>query len=170
MMWTRIEEAFRGYPAQKKVALLLLDRGFQISDTGRVVCGEIEIPNTQIGKEIGVDRRVVDATVSRILENQGLKEIFSSLQSIAFLKNVAPKLGLGVVVITVEDASKPGIIGRVASKIADHNLVIRQAIADDPYLVENPKFTVITEKQITGELFDDLKKIEGVKSITCDIN
>ncbi|MFQ5974854.1 MAG: amino acid-binding protein [Candidatus Hydrothermarchaeales archaeon] len=165
-MWTEIEESFEGYPAQKKVALLLLELGFQINAKGRVVCGEIEIPHSQIGKEIGVDRRVVDATVARIQKNQKLKGIFASLHSIAFLRDIAPKLGLGVVVITVEDASKPGIVGRVASEIAEHGVAIRQAIADDPYFVENPKFTVITEKVVTGKLFEDLKKIEGVKKIT----
>ncbi len=165
-MWTKIEESFGGYPAQKKVAVLLLERGFQINDKGRVVCGKIEIPHSQIGKEIGVDRRVVDATVARILKDKKLKEIFTSLHSIAFLRDIAPKLGLGVIVISVEDASKPGIIGRVTSKIADHEIVIRQAIADDPYFKENPVFTVITESEVTGALFEDLKKIEGIKKIT----
>ncbi len=165
-MWSKIEEAFRGYPAQRKVALLLLERGFQVSEKGRVVCGKIEIPHSQIGKELEVDRRVIDATVASILGDKNLKEIFTSLHSIAFLRDIAPKLGLGVVVISVEDASKPGILGRVTSRIAEHGVAIRQAIADDPYFVENPKFTVITETEVTGELFEDLKKIEGVKKIT----
>ncbi len=41
-----------GYPAQKKVACLLLKRGFQVGEKGRVVCGKIEIPHSQIGKEL----------------------------------------------------------------------------------------------------------------------
>ncbi|MFQ6136728.1 MAG: amino acid-binding protein [Candidatus Hydrothermarchaeales archaeon] len=165
-MWREIEECFEGYPAQKKVAILLLERGFHVGSSGRVMCEGIEIPHSQIARELGIDRRVVDATVDRILKNDKLKEIYTALHSVAFLRDIAPKLGLGVVVISVEDASKPGIIARVANKIAEHGIAIRQAIADDPYFVENPKFTVITEKEVTGALFEDLKKIEGIKKIT----
>lgn len=165
-MWKEIEDYFADFPAQRKVAFFLLRRGFQVSEERRVVCGSIEIPHTQIAKELGVDRRVVDAAAAKILGSEKLKKIFQNLSSIAFLRDAAPSLGLGVIVISVEDASKPGIIGRVATKIAEHGVAIRQAIADDPYLVENPEFTVITGSAITGALLEDLKKIEGIRKIT----
>jgi hypothetical protein len=165
-MWSKIEEYFKGFPSQKKVAMLLLQRGFQISDAGRVMCSSIAIPHTQIAKELGIDRRVVDMTVGRILENPDVRKIYQGLQSIAFLRDTAPSLGLGVVVVSAMDASKPGIIGAVASKIAEHGLAIRQAIADDPYFTDDPKFTVITGGEIPGKLIEDLRKIEGVRNIT----
>jgi hypothetical protein len=165
-MWSKIEEYFEGFPSQKKVAILLLQKGFQISDTGRVLCGSMAIPHTQIAKELGIDRRVVDMAAERILENPDIRKIYQGLQSIAFLRDTAPALGLGVVVVSAMDASKPGIVGAVASKIAEHGIAIRQAIADDPYLVDDPKFTVITGGEIPGKLIDDLRKIEGVRNIT----
>jgi hypothetical protein len=165
-MWSKIEEYFEGFPSQKKVAMFLLQRGFQISDAGRVMCGSIAIPHIRIAKELGIDRRVVDMAAERILENAALRNIYQGLQSIAFLRDTAPALGLGVVVISVMDASKPGIIGAVASKIAEHGIAIRQAIADDPYIVEDPKFTVITGREIPGKLIEDLRKIEGIRNIT----
>ncbi len=165
-MWGDIEECFKRYPAQKKVAKYLLSRGFRVGKRKRVMCGGIEIAHAQIGRELGVDRRVVDVAVERILGNEKLMSIYANLESVAFLRSAAPSMGLGVIVISVEDASKPGIIGTIASKIANHGVSIRQAIADDPYLSENPVFTVITGGEIKGELFEDLKNIEGVKKIT----
>jgi hypothetical protein len=165
-MWSNIEEYFKGCPKQKEVARLLFQRGFRISNAGRVMCGKISIPHTQIAKELGFDMRVVDTTVYRILENKELEKIYKGLQSIAFLRDIAPDLGLGVIVVSVMDASKPGIIGSVGNKIAEYGMVIRQAIADDPYITESPKFTVITGSEIPGKLIEDLRKIEGVKNIT----
>jgi hypothetical protein len=146
--------------------MFLLQRGFQVKEGGKIRCGNIAIPHTQIAKELGIDRRSVDMAAERILKNDKLKGIYQSLRSIAFLRDTARHLGLGVVVISAKDASKPGIIGAVASKIAEHGIAIRQAIADDPYLTREPKFTVITNGEIPGKLIDDLKKIEGVKNIT----
>ncbi len=165
-MWNEIADYFKGFPAQKKVALFLLKKGFNIGDNARVMCGSIEIPHTQVAKELNIDRRVVDATALRIIENEELKTIFQHLQSVAFLRDAAKGLGLGVIVITPDDASRPGIIGRAASEIARHNISIRQAIADDPYLVEDPKLTIITEGEVSGDVLNDLKKIEGIKEIT----
>lgn len=165
-MWGEIEVCFKGYPGQKKVAKYLLARGFRVGNRKRVMCGNVEIAHAQIGGEVGVDRRVVDATAKRILKSEKLRDTFSNLESIAFLRNAAPALGLGVIVISVEDASKPGIIGTIAGKIANHGVSIRQAVADDPHITENPKFTVITDRKIGGGLFEDLKNIKGVKKIT----
>jgi len=165
-MWSEIEEYFRNYPAQKKVAQFLLNKGFQVGENGRVVCGGIEIPHTQIAKELNIDYRVVDTTVARILKNEKLRDIYKNLRTVAFLRDIAPILGLGVVVITAENASKPGIVGVVASQIAKYGISIRQAVADDPYLTENPKFTIITNEEIPGELLDALKKTKGIKKIT----
>jgi len=165
-MWEEIEEGFKGYPGQKKVAKFLLKTGFRVGKNKRVMCGNIEIAHTQVGKEVGVDRRVIDATVERILENNKLMKMFANLESTAFLRKAAPAMNLGVVVISVKDASKPGVIGTVASTIAKHEVSIRQAIADDPYISENPVFTVITDGKITGKLFEDLNNIKGVKKIT----
>lgn len=165
-MWGEIEKCFKGYPAQKKVATYLLGRGFRVGKRKRVMCGNIEIAHAQIGRELGVDRRVVDAAVERILGSKKLMSIYTNLESVAFLRNAAPAMGLGVIVISVEDASKPGIIGTIASKIANHGVSIRQVMADDPYLSKNPVLTVITDRPIKGKLFEDLKNIKGVKRIT----
>jgi len=60
-MWSQIKEYFKDLPAQQRVAQLLFERGFQINKEGKVVSGNIEIPHTQIGKEVGVSMTVIDA-------------------------------------------------------------------------------------------------------------
>ena len=165
-MWSEIEKHFKKYPMQKRVALFLLRKGFQVNEHARVCVGGIDIPHTQIAKELGIDRRVVDATAERIRGEESLYRIFSNLDCVAFLRDVAPMLGLNVVIITPDDASKPGIIGRVASKISEWGIPIRQAIADDPYLSEDPKLTIITDRELPGGLIKELKALDGVRELT----
>ncbi|MCX9013466.1 MAG: amino acid-binding protein [Candidatus Methanoperedens sp.] len=165
-MWAVIEEKFRNHPAQEKVIRLLLERGFQVNDEGRVVSGNIEIAHTQIAREIGVDRRVIDYTCESILKDPVMKQIFRNVRTIPFLKDVAPYLGLGVIIITPDDAARKGLLGSVATAVSEHGVVIRQAVSDDPYIAEKPMLTIITEGKVGGELINTLTKIKGVNSVT----
>ena len=165
-MWREILDKFRRFPAQEKVIRLILQRGFQVNEKGRVVSGGIEIPHAQIAKELDVDRRVVDTTATAIREDEELWRIFRNVRSMTFLGEVAPVLGLGVIEITPVNASKTGILVNVASAVASYGLSIRQAVSDDPYFVEDPKLTIITEGKIPGDLVRLLTEIEGVKRVT----
>ncbi len=165
-MWSVLQEKFKNHPAQEKVIRLLLERGFQINDQGRVVSGKIEIAHTQIANEIGVDRRVVDATCETIMKDAQLMAIFRNVRTIPFLRDVATYLGLGVIVITPDNAARKGLLGAVATAVAENGIIIRQAVSDDPYLTEDPKLTIIIEGRTSGELVNALTRIEGVKSVT----
>lgn len=165
-MWNELEKYFAKYPAQLKVAQLLLEKGFQVREDGKVVLGNIEVPHTQIAKEIEVDRRVIDITTARILANPKLKRVFTNLKSIAFLRDVAHEIGLGVIVISAHDPKQPGILAKVATKISENKISIRQAISDDPYLTHDPKLTIITDTPVPGELVAELSKIPGIKTVT----
>jgi uncharacterized protein len=165
-MWQQILNKFRRFPAQEKVIRLILQRGFQVNDRSRVVSGEIEIPHAQIAKELGVDRRVVDTTAEAIRRDEELYKIFRNIRSMIFLGEVAPILKLGVIEITPNDAARQGILGNVASAVAKYGLSIRQAVSDDPYFVESPKLTIITEGKIPGDLVKVLMEVEGIKRVT----
>ena len=190
-MWQEILNKFKRFPAQEKVIRLMLQRGFQINDASRVVSGRIEIPHVQIAKELDVDRRVVDTTAQAIRDDEDLWKIFKNVRSMTFLVDVAtilgmgvieitpvnaaktgllgdvaPILGLGVIEITPVNATKTGLLGDVASAVAKNGLSIRQAVSDDPYFVESPKLTLITEGKIPGDLVRLLMEIEGVKRVT----
>jgi predicted regulator of amino acid metabolism with ACT domain len=165
-MWQEILNKFKRFPAQEKVIRLILQRGFQVNDRGRVVSGEIEIPHAQIAKELDVDRRVVDTTAMAIREDVALWKVFKNVRSMTFLGDVAPVLGLGVIEIMPINAAKTGLLGDVASAVARYGLSIRQAVSDDPYFVESPKLTIITEGKVPGELVQMLMGIEGVRRVT----
>ena len=164
-MWKEVMAKFEGSPSQKKVIELLLERGFRVSAEGKVASGGIEIPHSHIAHEIGVDRRVVDLTVKRIITDAELKRIFEHLRSIAFLIEVAPLLGLSVIIIHPTDAKQVGIIGDDATVMAQRGLSIRQAVSDDPYLVDDPKLTIITEQSVPGELIEEIGKLKSVRGV-----
>jgi predicted regulator of amino acid metabolism with ACT domain len=165
-MWREILDKFRRLPAQEKVIRLILQRGFQVNEQGRVVSGGIEIAHAQIARELDVDRRVVDTTAIAIREDEELYKIFKNVRSMTFLGELAPVLGLGVIEITPVNAAKTGILGNVASAVARYGLSIRQAVSDDPYFVEDPKLTIITEGKIPGDLVRLLMEMDGVKRVT----
>lgn len=164
-MWARVQEAFMGHPAQLSVAGVLFRYGLRVREDGEIACGTIRIPAVQIAKEAGVDRRIVDATARTILQKRELREIFENLQPIAYLKGVAQQLGLGVIEILPKDAAKPGIISEVSGVLSKFGISIRQAVADDPYFVAQPKLTLITDEPVRGEVIEALRKIRSVQSV-----
>jgi len=165
-MWSRIEKVFGGFPAQKRVALYLLEKGLGVHGEGKIVCDGCTIPSTSLARRLSVDRRVVDSTAKKILGDNELKRVFMKIKPIAHLVNVAPEIGLGVVSVSVSDAKKPGIIESITDCIARHGVSIRQAVAEDPVFVDDPKFIVITDGEVRGALVEELKGIKGVNQIS----
>jgi hypothetical protein len=164
-MWAQIQKAFEGHPAQLSVARVLFGYGLRVREDGEIACGDIRIPSVQIAKEAGVDRRAVDATARAILGKKKLREIFINLKPIAYLKGVAQQLGLGVIEILPKDAARPGIIKEVTGVVSKFGISIRQAIADDPYFVPQPKLTIITDEPVKGEVIEALRALPSVRSV-----
>ncbi|MDI3502924.1 MAG: uncharacterized protein PWR13_403 [Archaeoglobi archaeon] len=165
-MWREILSKFSRYPAQEKVVRLLIQKGFGVNSRGRICVDDFEIPHSQIAEHLGVDRRVVDETAKKIISDESLRIIFSNLRVIPFLREVAPHLGLGVIVIEAEDPQSPGIVSGVSSVIASRGISIRQVVSDDPYFSENPRLTIITDARISPEIIEEVKKVRGVKGVT----
>ncbi|RLG32540.1 amino acid-binding protein [Methanosarcinales archaeon] len=165
-MWGEILEKFNRFPAQQRVISLLLENGFGISPGGRIRAGKIEISHTDVARAVGVDRRVIDATIKNIMADESLRTIFENMRAIPLLRDLAPLLNLGVIVIEPHDATDVGILGAVAGTIASHGLSIRQAVSDDPVFTDEPKLTIVTDPEIPPELIRDLKKIPAVKGVT----
>jgi uncharacterized protein len=165
-MWSQIKQFFKDFPAQERVAQLMFERGFQVSDDGKVVSGEIEIPHTQIGKEAGVERRAVDSTVQTILSKDELKRIYKNLRQVCSLQEVAREFNLSVIVFVPENAAQTGIIADVTRIVSENGLSIRQALAEDPSISAHPKLTLILEGDIPSELISKIRKLPGTRSIT----
>jgi predicted regulator of amino acid metabolism with ACT domain/chorismate mutase len=164
-MWSRIQKAFEDYPARLRVVRILFKYGLRVSDSGEIACGDIRIPAVQIAKEAEVDRRVVDSTAKIILKDEKLSGIFKNLEPIAYLKGVAHELGLGVIEILPENAAKPGIIKEVTGVVSKFGISIRQAVADDPNFVPQPRLTLITEEPVKGAVIEELRNLKSVRSI-----
>jgi predicted regulator of amino acid metabolism with ACT domain len=165
-MFDEIMRKFEGSPSQQAVIRLLLERGFSVNDDGRVVSGGIEIPNTGIAREIGVDRRVVDSTTDAILADPELRRIFQNISSIPSLMDLAPVLDLTVITVEVDDADAPGIVATVASRIADRDISIRQTISEDPEFTDEPKLYLITDGDIPGDLLTELSNLAFVRRVS----
>lgn len=158
-------EKFADSPSQQQVIRLLLERGFSVNDDGRVVSGGIEIPNTGIAREIGVDRRVVDATTDAILADDELRPIFQNISAVPSLMDLAPVLDLTVCTVTVRDAEESGIVARVTTAIADDDVSIRQVMTEDPEFTDEPRLYVITDDPISGELINEIRTLPFVERI-----
>ena len=165
-MWSQIKKFFKDLPAQQRVAQLLFERGFQVNQDGKVVSGRIEIPHTQIAKEVGIERRAVDNTVQTILSKTELKTIYMNLRQVCSLQEVAREFNLGVIVFVPKDAHQTGIISNVTRIVSESGLSIRQALAEDPSTSIHPKLTLILEGSITSDLINEIRLLPGTRSIT----
>ena len=164
-MFQEIMEKFEGSPSQQAVIRLLLERGFSVNEQGRVVSGSIEIPNTQVAKEAGVDRRVVDSTTDAILADEELERIFHNISQIPSLMDLAPVLDLTVLTVEVQNADEPGIIAQVTTMLAERGISIRQTISEDPEFTDEPRLYIITDETVPGDLLTELSDLPFVRSI-----
>ena len=164
-MFDEIMEKFEGSPSQQAVIRLLLKRGFSVNEDGRVVSGGIEIPFTEIAREIDVDRRVVDSTTDAIRDDPELQRIFANIGAIPSLRDHAPVLDLTVLTIEVAAADESGIVAEITTRIADAGISIRQVISEDPEFTDDPKLYVITDESIPGEVLVAIRELPFVRRI-----
>ncbi|MFB6075169.1 MAG: amino acid-binding protein [Haloarculaceae archaeon] len=156
---------FDDSPGQQRVIRLLLERGFSVNEEGRVVSGGIEIPNTGIAREADVDRRVVNATTTAILEDEELRRIFTNISAIPSLMDLAPVLDLTVLTVAVSDAEESGIVAPVTGAIADRGVSIRQVISEDPEFTDEPVLYVITDAELPGDLINEIRRMPFVRRL-----
>lgn len=156
---------FAGSPGQQAVVRLLLERGFSVNAEGRVVSGGIEIPNTQLAREVGVDRRVVDSTTEALLADDKLRPIFENISAVPSLRDLAPVLDLSVLTVEVGDAEEPGIVAAVTGELADRGISIRQTISEDPEFTDEPRLSVITDEPLPGEVLTAIRGLDFVRKL-----
>ena len=163
-MWEKLRPYFRGFPAQEKVAQMLVAHGLRIHD-GRVFAGPIEISDTSMARAASVDRRVVTATVKTIEKNPDALKFFERLRPVCHLGEVAPLMGWGAIEIIPTSASKPGILAGVATAIAEAGISVRQVIVDDPEVSDDPHAFIVTEQPVPERLLPRIRTVDGVKSV-----
>ncbi len=165
-MWKEISHRLQNTPSRLEVAKTMVQLGLGVKENGRIYCGPIELSETKIARAIGVDRRVVRETARFIIGDKELKPIFMNLTPAGpFLGSAAKSLGYEVIEIQA-DSEKAGILAECASVIAKEGVSIRQVVADDPDLCPEPKLTIITEKEVTGNALQLLLRINGVHKVS----
>jgi predicted regulator of amino acid metabolism with ACT domain len=164
-MWAEIMEEFSDSPSQARIVKFMLENGFGVNESGKVVCNGIPIPATQIAAATSSDRRVVDATVHRILGHSTLGQIFLSMQATPDLSKVAGCLGLTVITVIPVDASRKGIVGAAVKVLTDHDLTIRQIFVTDPYFVEAPRLVIIIEGTLPPGTIEELRALPETRHL-----
>jgi hypothetical protein len=71
-----------------------------------------------------------------------------------------------VIVFVPEDATQTGIISNITRIVSENGLGIRQVLAEDPSTSTHPKLTLILEGEIPSEMFGEIKKLPGTRSVT----
>ncbi len=165
-MWRQISERLEDYPGRQKVAKALVELGLSIKEGPKIYCGGIELSDVKIARHLGVDRRTVRDTAQLISSDPLLKSVFERTRPAGpFLADVAKFFGYSVIEIYA-DSHSVGIVAQAASLIAQENIAIRQAIADDPDLTPEPKLTLVVEKEPTGAILQKMLRISGVTKIS----
>jgi predicted regulator of amino acid metabolism with ACT domain len=168
-MWRTIVDHLSESPQRLKVAEAIVRHGFHVESPGVIKCGDIRIPLKSLGTALGIDRRTVRATTEDICENEQLCEFFSLLRPAGpSLELVRGVLGYGVVTIFVESPDSPGILSEVTSMIAGYGIPIRQVLAEDVAIYQEPCLKVITEEPLPGRVIETLADIKGVRKVIID--
>ena len=163
-MWAKLRPHFKGYPAQERIAQLMVNYGLRVKD-GSVFAGDIELADSAIARAAGVNRRVVTATVETIRGNRLLSDFFGKLWPVCHLGNVAPMMGWGAIEILPTNASKPGILAGTSAIIAEAKISIRQVVVDDPEVLEDPRALLITDRPLPERLIPKLRALDGVRGV-----
>ncbi len=165
-MWRQISDRLKDYPARQKVARAFVELGLSIKEGNKIYCGGIELSDVKIARCLEVDRRTVRDTAQLISSDPILKPVFEKLRPAGpFLGDIARFLGYSVIEIYA-DPHTIGIVAQAASLIAQDNIAIRQAVADDPDLTPEPKLTLVVEKEPSGTILQKMLKIPGVIKIS----
>lgn len=164
-LWDQLKERFENFPAQLKVASLLLERGFQVTENGDINSGGMKIAHTLIAREAGVERKAVDNTVDTILSTPELKRVYTKLTQGCLLHEVAHELGMSAIGVIPESAFEKGMLAKVTEKISEKGLNILQAFAEHPYTSFEPKLIIVFEGKVPAELIPELRMLPGIRSI-----
>ena len=165
-MWQRILEYFADMPSQQKVIRFLLDNGISVDSHGKPAINGIELGSSALSRAIGVDRRVVDAALHRIQENEEFAQVFSNIRATPDLTNVAKSLGLSVITIFPKNAGDKNIVASAVMVISTYGLPLRQIFVTDPYTAEHPKLVLIIDGTVPAPAIADLRNLPAVDSLT----
>lgn len=160
-MWNTLESEFSRMPSQAEIAKYMLDVGIR-QEGEKLFFDNVSISHSQLAKALGKDKRVVTATVRTIKENKHLYTIFSKLKPTCNLINMATSMGWGVICIELDHPNIPGTLGRIATKLGEMRVSIRQTQCP---ATDCDTLYIITDNPITGDVIGQLSDVRNVKTI-----
>lgn len=165
-MWRQIQGKFARKKARLNVVRKMIELGISVEGKHQLKIGKMSISDSSLAKVAEVDRRVVRNTVKQIMDDKDLQIIFMNITPIGTsLVEIANKIGYKVIVVNA-DPLKPGVISGISSILTEYNVVIRQALADDPNFTPEAKLTLVVEGKIPPEAIEKIQSISLVNSIT----
>lgn len=161
-----MESQFARQGSKLKVVRKMLEYGIRVTGEGRLFVGGMEVDYSSLARDAGTDRRVVKQTAKKITSNPFLFSVFSGLIPVgASLLRVASTIGCSAIIIEA-DPRAAGVISRVTGVLAEHGVVVRQALADDPDMVKDANLTLIVEGPVDAAVIGELERLEMVRGIT----
>ncbi len=165
-MWRQIQVRFTRQKARLSVVRKMIELGVRVEDRFRLKVGDMSVSDSALAEAAGVDRRVVRTTVNQIMGEPDLREIFTKMKPIGTsLVDIAENLGYSVLVVNA-DPRQPGVISGVSSVLSEYGVVIRQALADDPDFIPDPKLTLVLDGRVPPEAIVKIQSLPLVESLT----
>ena len=144
----------------------MIELGISINTNGKLMINDVKIQDSSLANAVGVDRRVVRETVIQLLEDPVLQNIFCNIKPVGTsLVEIATLLGYSVLLIS-GNSLEPGVISEVTDALASKGIVIRQALADDPDTVIEPKLTLVIEGKLPDETIAKIQNLQCVRGLT----
>ena len=164
-VWPNIRKQFPQHAVRPEVVKKMIECGMRVSDDAKLFVDDVEQDYTAVARAVGVDRRVVRQTAEQIRDNRFLYSIFSKTHPLGTsLVGIVSQLGYSALVIEANPRS-PGVMAGVAEILSRHGMVVRQALADDPDIVQDAKMTLVVEGQLSGKSIEEITRLEKVKSL-----
>lgn len=165
-MWRQIQANFNRQKARLSVVRKMIELGVKVEGEHRLKVGDVSVSDSALAEAVGVDRRVVRNTVNQIMSDPDLKTIFTRVKPIGTsLVDIAENLGYSVLVVYA-DPHKPGVISGISSILTEYGVVIRQALADDPDFIPEPKLTLVVDGRVPPEAIGKIQSLALVDSLT----
>ena len=165
-MWRQIQRKFTRQKSRLSVVRTMIELGVGIDESGSLKVGVLSVGDSALANAAGVDRRVVRNAINQILKDNDLRAIFTKVKPIGTsLVDLSKELGYSVMVVN-SDPHKPGVISGISTILSKYNVVIRQALADDPDFTPNPVLTLVLDGQVPSEALSLIRSLKIVKSLT----
>jgi predicted regulator of amino acid metabolism with ACT domain len=158
-----IEEYFKEYPARKKVAEALVHYGIGVRN-GKVYCGEIEVPISELARVIGVNRKIIYHTIEMIERHNALRLFFEKLEPELKIEEIAPMMNWEVLEVELDENTHKEATAKILEILSREKGRLVSAHLRNLY-GETPTLSVVIDRPIQSETIARIKDVPGAKKL-----